>query len=46
MEHNLRERLLMAKKNERTLALMINSFLDDNKDNVSADAHKIVRTRM
>jgi Ca2+-binding EF-hand superfamily protein len=46
MEHNLRERLLTSRKNERTLALMINSFLEDNKDNVSADAHKIVRTRM
>jgi len=46
MEHNLRERLLTSRKNERTLALMINGFLEDNKDNVSADAHKIVRTRM
>jgi hypothetical protein len=25
---------------------MINSFLEDSKDNVSAGAHKIVRTRM
>lgn len=46
IEHNLRERLLASRKNEKTLALLINSFLDDNKDNVSAEEHRIIRTRL
>lgn len=46
IEHNLRQRLLNSKKNEKTLAILINNFLDDSKDMVSSDAHLIVRTRM
>lgn len=46
IEHSLRERLLNARKNEKVIALMMNSFMEENKDNVSGDAHKIVRTKL
>ncbi len=45
-EQNLREKLVVAKNNERELTVLVNRILDDVKDSVSADVHNMLQEKM
>lgn len=45
-EQSLREKLVVAKNNERELTVLVNRILDDVKDSVSADVHNMLQEKM